>query len=73
MEELIKLDHKLFLYLNNLGSETWDWMWIGISDKWMAIPLYALLLFLLFKKFGWKYSVATMVSSCALALVGKMV
>ena len=61
MEELIELDHNLFLYLNNLGSETWDWMWIGISDKWMAIPLYAFLLFLLFKKFGWKYSVATMV------------
>ena len=61
MEELIKLDHKLFLYLNNLGSETWDGMWIVISDKWMAIPLYALLLFLLFKKFGWKYSVVTMV------------
>jgi len=61
MEELIELDHKLFLYLNNLGSETWDGMWIVISDKWMAIPLYALLLFLLFKKFGWKYSVVTMV------------
>ncbi|MCL6217437.1 phosphatase PAP2 family protein [Zunongwangia pacifica] len=61
MEELIELDHKLFLYLNNLGSETWDGMWIVISDKWMAIPLYALLLFLLFKKFDWKYSVVTMV------------
>ena len=61
MEELIGLDHKLFLYLNNLGSETWDWMWILISDKWMAIPLYAFLLFLLFKKFGWKYSLVTMI------------
>lgn len=61
MEELIELDHKLFLYLNNLGSENWDWMWIAISNKWMAIPLYAFLLFLLFKKFGWKYSVITMI------------
>ena len=61
MEELIELDHKLFLYLNNLGSASWDWMWIAISNKWMAIPLYAFLLFLLFKKFGWKYSVITMI------------
>ncbi|MDN3594918.1 phosphatase PAP2 family protein [Zunongwangia endophytica] len=62
MEKLIELDHKLFLYLNNLGTETWDWMWIAISDKWMAIPFYAFLLYLIFRNFGWKYSLVTMVA-----------
>ena len=61
MEKLGELDRELFLFLNNLGSETWDWMWIAISDKWMAIPLYALLLYLIFRKFGWKPTLITMV------------
>ncbi len=61
MEKLAELDRELFLYLNNLGSENWDWMWIAISDKWMAIPLYALLLYLIFRKFGWKPTLITMV------------
>lgn len=61
MEKLAKLDRELFLYLNNLGSENWDWMWIAISDKWMAIPLYAILLYLIFRKFGWKPTIITMV------------
>tara|TARA_B100000929_G_scaffold266546_2_gene234250 strand:+ start:1312 stop:1893 length:582 start_codon:yes stop_codon:yes gene_type:complete len=61
MEKLAELDRKLFLFLNNLGSEQWDWMWIAISDKWMAIPLYALLLYLIFRKFGWRPTLITMV------------
>ncbi|MCB7481362.1 phosphatase PAP2 family protein [Christiangramia sediminis] len=61
MEKLAELDRELFLFLNNLGSETWDWLWITISDKWMAIPLYAILLYLIFRKFGWKPTLITMV------------
>lgn len=49
MEKLAALDREFFVFLNNLGSERWDWLWLGISDKWMAIPFYAILLFLLFK------------------------
>ncbi len=61
MEKLVALDKELFLYLNNLGAEEWDWLWIAISDKWMAIPLYALLIYLIFRKFGWKATLLTMV------------
>ena len=61
MGKLAELDRELFLFLNNLGSEQWDWLWIAISDKWMAIPLYALLLYLIFRKFGWKPTLITMV------------
>ena len=61
MEQLAELDRELFLFLNNLGSETWDWLWIAISDKWMAIPLYAILLYLIFRKFGWKPTLITVV------------
>ncbi|GLB53214.1 phosphatase PAP2 family protein [Neptunitalea chrysea] len=54
MEELIKLDHQLFLYLNGLGSETYDGFWMFITNKWGAIPLYIILLVLCFWKLGWK-------------------
>ena len=54
MEDLITYDQQLFLYLNNLGTETWDTLWLLITNKFTFIPLYALLLFLLYKKFGIK-------------------
>lgn len=54
IEQLLNYDTELFLFLNNLGSETWDNLWLIITNKLTFIPLYALLLFLLYKKFGLK-------------------
>lgn len=59
MEELVKLDQELFLYLNNLGSETWDWFWVFITHKLSSIPLYAFLLYLLYKSYGLKPTIIT--------------
>ncbi|MFK7833539.1 MAG: phosphatase PAP2 family protein [Winogradskyella sp.] len=54
LDQLIQYDKELFLYLNNLGSETWDTLWLLITNKLTFIPLYAVLLFFIYKKFGWK-------------------
>lgn len=54
MEQLIAWDKKAFLYLNSLGTETWDGFWLAMTDKWTAIPIYLLLLFLVFKNYGLK-------------------
>ena len=54
IEQLLEYDTELFLFLNNLGSQTWDTLWLKITHKLTFIPLYALLLFLLYKKFGLK-------------------
>ncbi|MCL6294647.1 phosphatase PAP2 family protein [Jejuia spongiicola] len=54
IDQLLEYDTELFLFLNNLGSTTWDTLWLIITDKLTFIPLYALLLFLLYKKFGAK-------------------
>ncbi|WP_298533553.1 phosphatase PAP2 family protein [uncultured Algibacter sp.] len=54
IEQLLEYDTELFLFLNNLGSSTWDGLWLAITEKLTFIPLYALLLFLLYKKFGAK-------------------
>ena len=33
METLIELDKALFVYLNSLGSENYDLIWLFITDK----------------------------------------
>ncbi|WP_248723354.1 phosphatase PAP2 family protein [Seonamhaeicola sp. ML3] len=55
LEKILAYDTELFLYLNNLGTESWDWLWLGITNKWIFGPcLGVLLLFLFQRKFGWK-------------------
>lgn len=61
IDQIITLDTELFLYLNNLGTPTWDPFWLLITDKWTAIPLYAFLLFLIYKSFGVKGTLITVV------------
>ncbi|MGB0981423.1 MAG: phosphatase PAP2 family protein [Winogradskyella sp.] len=54
VDQLLELDKDLFLYLNNLGSKPWDGLWLVITNKLTFIPLYAALLFLIYKKIGLK-------------------
>ena len=54
MQELLNLDTELFLFLNGLGTETWDGLWLVITNKLTFIPLYALLLFFIYKHLGLK-------------------
>ncbi|MBS3739642.1 MAG: phosphatase PAP2 family protein [Psychroflexus sp.] len=60
MDTLIELDQSIFLYLNNLGSTRFDTLWLIITNKWASIPLYLLLIYLLFKNFGVKQTVITL-------------
>lgn len=52
MEDIIKFDKELFIYLNTLGTPTWDGFWTFLSERTYWIPLYIALLFTLYKKFG---------------------
>ena len=54
LEELIQCDKELFLLLNNLGSTSWDAVWMFITNKFSSIPIYILLLYLSFKTLGLK-------------------
>lgn len=54
MEALQQLDEELFLYLNNMGSTSWDWFWVSLTNEWMSIPIYALLSWLIYRKVGFK-------------------
>ena len=33
IEQLLEYDTELFIFLNNLGSETWDTLWLINTDK----------------------------------------
>jgi undecaprenyl-diphosphatase len=54
LDKLLELDKDFFLFLNNLGNETWDGLWLVITNKLTFVPLYAILLFLIYKKYGAK-------------------
>ena len=54
LDTLLQKDIELFLYLNNLGTTQWDGFWLFITNKLSAIPLYFMLLYLLYKEFGLK-------------------
>ena len=48
IEEILKLDSKLFLFLNNLGIPKFDTFWISLSMIEANILMYLFLIFLLF-------------------------
>ena len=50
IEEILKLDSQLFLFLNNLGSSTFDAFWIFLSYKESNIFFYLSLLIFYFHK-----------------------
>jgi undecaprenyl-diphosphatase len=54
INQLLEYDTELFLFLNNLGSPTWDGLWLLITNKITFVPLYFVLLYLMYKQFGLK-------------------
>ncbi len=62
IDELVRLDKELFLYLNNLGSPDWDPFWLFLSGTWSAVPLYILLLYLSLKQMGPKKTLVLLVA-----------
>ena len=61
LEQLLQLDHELFLYLNGLGTETWDSFWMFYTDKKHWIPFYALLAYLMYKRLNSKMFILTVI------------
>ena len=54
LDQLLQYDKEFFLFLNNLGMPIWDNFWLLVTNKLTFIPLYAILLFLIYKKQGLK-------------------
>jgi len=52
LDTIIQQDKELFVYLNSLGSETWDGFWIFLTNQFNWTPFFLLIFFLLFKAYG---------------------
>ncbi len=61
LDQLLQYDTELFLYLNGLGTTTWDSFWLFYTAKFNWIPFYGLLAFLMYKKSNTKMFVLTLV------------
>jgi undecaprenyl-diphosphatase len=53
-EKLIQLDKQLFVFLNGLGSPTYDGLWLIITKQAYWTPIFLFFLYLVFKKIGAK-------------------
>lgn len=62
IDQLLQYDTDLFLYLNGMGTPPWDGFWKFMSHKFYQIPLYLVLLFLVYKKYGLKGTLFTMLA-----------
>ena len=65
-EFIIQKDKEFMIFLNNLGSESWDFFWIKVTNKRVWITLYALLLYLIFKSVGTKKGIAILIIAAVL-------
>ncbi len=54
LDQLIQYDKELFLFLNNLGTTTWDGFWMFYTTKINWVPFYAVLLYLMYKNLNKK-------------------
>jgi undecaprenyl-diphosphatase len=54
LEKIISLDKQLLVYLNGLGSATFDPFWLLITDLKNWIPFFIFLIYLVYKKLGTK-------------------
>lgn len=54
LEKIIDLDKELMVFLNGLGSEKWDGLWLIITKQLNWAPIFLFVFYLLQKKIGWK-------------------
>lgn len=69
MGEIIALDKELFLFLNTLGNPRWDGFWVFLSERSYWIPLYVILLYLMYKNLGVKKTILVLVLTLLMILL----
>ena len=61
IEEVLKVDREVFVFLNGLGSEQYDGLWLMITKQFNWIPIFILIAYLVFKHLGWRHALLIMV------------
>lgn len=47
-----RLDEQLFVFLNSLGSERWDGLWLFVTNKTTWMPFFVALMYLVYRQYG---------------------
>lgn len=68
LEELIQYDKHLFLFLNGMGNSNWDGFWLFVTNKFSSVPVYIVLLFLSYKKLGFKMTILLTITAILLII-----
>ena len=66
LDKIIQYDKDLLVYLNGLGTENWDGVWLLITNQLSWIPLYLLFFYMIFRSFGWKKGLGLMLLTALL-------
>lgn len=69
LEKILDLDTQLFIYLNSLGSETYDGFWLLITKQVNWIPFFLILFYLIYIKLGTKQTLYLLLFVAVLLLV----
>jgi undecaprenyl-diphosphatase len=60
-ENILQKDTELLIFLNSLGTESWDFFWLIITNQFSWLALYAILFYLIFRSYGWKKSIVLLI------------
>ncbi|GAA4065293.1 phosphatase PAP2 family protein [Flavobacterium cheonanense] len=69
LEKIIAIDKDLLVFLNGLGSESFDGFWLIITKQVYWTPYFLLVFYFLAKKIGWKNFLIALVFITLLILV----
>jgi undecaprenyl-diphosphatase len=61
LDKILTLDKELLIFLNGLGSSTFDLFWMVITKQSNWTPFFLILLYLIFKKVGVKQTLYLLV------------
>lgn len=70
LEKIIDIDKQVFIFLNGLGSPTFDALWLFITKQFNWTPFFLLLAYVLQKKIGWKNLGITVLFIAVILLIG---
>lgn len=69
LENLLALDVQLLVYLNGLGSEAYDGLWLFITKQTNWTPLFLVLLYIIYTKVGIKQTLYVILAIAVLILI----
>lgn len=56
VDKILQWDKDLFIFLNSLGSGTYDGFWLFITKQINWLPVFLIFAYIVFKRLGWRHA-----------------